>query len=174
MPEPPALPRGPPDTSLWTTCMQAETRDGWFQGCRCRWKQVFLPRPRLGWTSRSAQFSWSLQWAVWTNMWHTSRAVAPEETHTDLLWLSSLYTLISCTQEGVIRIYTRTDLGTGQSTLTTYPYYYKNDQTMHLFSLLELNKNPKQLTGLSPPRSGFGIKISWHTRVKHQQREVDS
>lgn len=93
---------------------QAVTCDGWFQGCRCIVKWVFLPRPRMGWTSRSAQFSWSLQWAVCTNMWHTSRAVAPEETHTDLLWLSSLYTFISCTQGGVIRIHTRTDLGTVQ------------------------------------------------------------
>lgn len=51
-----------------------------------------LPRPRVGWNSRRAQFSWSLQWAVWTNMWHTSLAVAPGETHTDLLWLSPPYT----------------------------------------------------------------------------------
>lgn len=57
--------------------------------------RVVLPRPRVGWTSRRAQFSWSLQWAVCTNMWHASLAVAPGETHTDLLWLSSPYTLIA-------------------------------------------------------------------------------
>lgn len=59
--------------------------------------RVVLPRPRVGWTSRRAQFSWSLQWAVCTNMWHASLAVAPGETHTDLLWLSSPYTLIAWT-----------------------------------------------------------------------------
>lgn len=60
--------------------------------------RVVLPRPRVGWTSRRAQFSWSLQWAVCTNMWHASLAVAPGETHTDLLWLSSPYTLIAWTK----------------------------------------------------------------------------
>lgn len=60
--------------------------------------RVVLPRPRVGWTSRRAQFSWSLQWAVCTNMWHASLAVAPGETHTDLLWLSSPYTLIAWKQ----------------------------------------------------------------------------
>ncbi len=61
----------------------------------CLFQSAGSPRPREGWSSRRAQFSWSLQWAVWTSMWHTSLAVAPGETHTDLLWLSSPYTFIN-------------------------------------------------------------------------------
>lgn len=96
-PEPPGPARGPPDISLGRSVKFGHflrlvfTPSAAFSEAR----SVVLPRPRVGCSSRRAQFSWSLQWAVWTNMWHTSRAVDPGETHTDRLWWSSPYTFIN-------------------------------------------------------------------------------